>query len=184
MKQEAPKSFNEQSIKYFIETFYLCVCVCFFFAFISLKKKKKKNACFGWPIPLTRWYLLFSRKRSQALVVKTLDSAIQWITQFGFLNSYPLERDLSGGAIQRLNNQGQFSVSMTRAALTRSIGNPNNSGARAHSGAPWVRKFGYFCIQEIVVVTKLSVCQYSPASCLQMWNVSLSNWKLSLGSWR
>ena len=97
--------------------------------------------------------------------------------QFRFLNSYPVERDLSGGAIQRLNNQSQFSVRMTRAAWTRSKGNPNNSGARAHSFAPWVRKFGYFWIQEVVIVIKSSVCQY----CLRLMFADVKRLIIRLG---
>ena len=45
------------------------------------------------------------------------------------------------------------------------------------SRAPWVRKFGYLCISDILVVTKLSVCfsvHMSTPSCWQMWNVTLS----------
>ena len=37
------------------------------------------------------------------------------------------------------------------------------------SGAPWVRIFGYLCIQEIVVLRKLSV-RTSTASCKLGWN--------------
>jgi len=37
-----------------------------------------------------------------------------------------------------------------------------NSGS-ACRGAPWVRKFGYQCIQEILVLTKSSVCISTPS---------------------
>ena len=127
----------------------------FFSAFISLNMVPRKCNCFGSPILFTRWSVLFSRQRSQTLVVQTLESAIQWITQFGFPNTYPVKRDLRGGAVQ-----GQDSENMTCAALTRSIGNPNNSGARAHSGAPWVRKFVHTrnCGCDKIVRLSVNLC--------------------------
>ena len=70
---------------------------------------------------------LTSLCNNQALVVQTLDSAIHRIKihsldkAIGFLNTYPLDSDLSSGysAIQRLNNRGLKNKSYLLLCLQR-----------------------------------------------------------------
>ena len=69
----------------------------------------------------------FGRGGGGALVVQTLDSAIQRIkihpldSAIGFPNTYPLDSDLSSGysAIQRLNNRGLKNKSYLLLCLQR-----------------------------------------------------------------
>ena len=51
--------------------------------------------------------------------------------------------------MQQISQQCHDNVTTIIAQLSRP--------RRARSGAPWVRKFGYLCIQEILVLTKSSV---------------------------